>query len=185
MRANLALPVILPWPRAISTGNWNWPQSSLVCQSQSICTSCRMPNWSGPIPEPVTSVRLPHSAPAPNASCISVVLLDEGFEAPLQLFLGGESVVPGGGGLSHRRAGEMVFPPALNERITRVGPASVLGRRRRVVLGERRRVRRKRRICRLGQGGVVHVGSNDELRLARPAHQRDQLWIARPKGWSK
>src|SRR5579863_7230121 len=71
MRANFALPVILPWPRAISTGNWNWPQSSLVVQSQSICTSCRMPNWSGPMPEPVTSVRLPHSAPAPNASCMS------------------------------------------------------------------------------------------------------------------
>src|SRR6266851_2721670 len=62
MRANLALPVILPWPRAISTGNWNWPHNSLVVQSQSICTSCRMPNWSGPMPDPVTSVRFPRSA---------------------------------------------------------------------------------------------------------------------------
>src|SRR5205823_3029202 len=111
MRANLALPMILPWPRAMSTGNWNWPQSSLVLQSQSICTSCRMPNWSGPMPDPVTSVRLPHSAPAPNASCMLQYLL----QAPLQFFLGGKSVVPDGCHLRHRRAGEVVLPPALDD----------------------------------------------------------------------
>src|SRR5437016_8711722 len=115
MRANLALPAILPWPRAMSTGNWNWPQSSLVLQSQSICTSCKMPNWSGPMPEPVASVRLPHSAPAQNASCMSADSFRKSGEAPLQLFLGGEGVVPGGGHLGDRRAGEMVVPPALDE----------------------------------------------------------------------
>src|SRR5579885_27071 len=116
MRANLALPVILPWPRAISSGNWYWPHNSLVIQSQSIWTSWRMPNWSGPIPEPVTSVRLPHSAPAPNASCMLQALL----QAPLELFLGGESVVPRGGHAGHRRAGEVVVPPALDDGVERV-----------------------------------------------------------------
>src|SRR5579871_5902165 len=140
MRANLALPVILPWPRAISSGNWYWPHNSLVVQSQSIWTSWRMPNWSGPIPEPVTSVRLPHSAPAPKASCMLILLPLECREAPLQLFLGGESVVPGRGGLRHGRAREMVVPPALDER------GGVVGRR----------LRRKRRRRRLWRGGVVH-----------------------------
>src|ERR1700676_2531517 len=114
MRANLALPTILPWPRAISTGNWNWPHNSLVVQSQSICTSCRMANWSGLMPDPVTSVRLPHSAPAPNASCISEASPNEINEPPLQLFLGGESVVPGLRHLGHRRAGKVIGPPALD-----------------------------------------------------------------------
>ena len=45
----------------------------------------------GPIPEPVTSLRLPHNAPAPNASCMSNPFLKE----PLQRFLGGKGVVPG------------------------------------------------------------------------------------------
>src|SRR6266851_9839505 len=115
MRANFALPLILPWPRAISTGNWNWPHNSLVCQSHSICTSWRMPNWSGPIPDPVTSVRLPHSAPAPNASCMS----ENSLQAPLQLFLGGKSVVPGRRHLGHRRSGKMIGPPALHDVIER------------------------------------------------------------------
>src|SRR5437773_6769085 len=115
MRANFALPLILPWPRAISTGNWNWPHNSFVCQSQSICTSCRMPNWSGPMPDPVTSVRLPHSAPAPNASCMSEHSLGEVNKPPLQLFLGGESVVPGLRHLGDRRARKVVLPPALDD----------------------------------------------------------------------
>src|SRR5438477_3599301 len=114
MRANLALPLILPWPRAMSTGNWYWPHNSLVVQSQSICTSCRMPNCSGPIPDPLTSVRFPHSAPAPNASCMSQASLNEIDEAPLQLLFGGEGVVPGGRHLRHRRAREVVFPPPLD-----------------------------------------------------------------------
>src|SRR5216684_1055506 len=115
MRANLALPVILPWPRAISTGNWNWPHNSLVVQSQSICTSCRMPNWSGPMPEPVISLRVPHSAPAPNASCMSVSSPEDLGETPLQFFLGGKGVVPCQRHLCHGRAGEIVGPPALDD----------------------------------------------------------------------
>src|SRR6185437_16879559 len=116
MRANLALPVILPWPRAISSGNWYWPHSSFVCQSQSISTSCRIANWSGPMPEPVASVRLPHSAPAPKASC----MLRPFLQAPLQLFLGGECVVPDLGHSGRHRSGEMLFPPALDEAVERV-----------------------------------------------------------------
>src|SRR5690242_3314569 len=115
MRANFALPLILPWPRAMSTGNWYCPHNSLVVQSQSICTSCKIPNCSGPMPDPVTSVRLPHSAPAPKASCISQPSLNEIDKAPLQLLLGGESMVPGGRQLCDRRAGEVVGPPMFDD----------------------------------------------------------------------
>src|SRR5713226_1150211 len=121
MRANLALPVILPWPRAISTGDWSWPNKCLVVESQSICTSWRMPNWSGPMPEPVTSLRVPHSAPAPNASCMSAPSLEKIGKTPLQFFLGGEGVVPGLGHPGDRRAGEMVGPPALDDLAERFG----------------------------------------------------------------
>src|SRR5260370_21982767 len=79
-----------------------------------------MPNWSGPMPDPVTSVRLPHSAPAPNASCMSEHSQSEVDEAPLQLFLGGETVVPGLRHLGHRRAGEMILPPALDQIVERL-----------------------------------------------------------------
>src|SRR5579884_2343734 len=113
MRANLALPVILPWPRAMSTGNWFWPHSSFTCQSKSMSISCRIPNWSGPMPEPVVSVRFPHRAPAPNASCMSLTLL----QALLQVFLGGESDIPCGGDLGHGRTGEVIVPPLLDERV--------------------------------------------------------------------
>src|SRR5215203_806156 len=125
MRANLALPVILPWPRAMSTGNWNWPHNSRVVQSHSICTSWRMPNWSGPMPDPVTSVRVPHSAPAPNASCMSVSSVDEGGEPPLQIFLGGEGVVPGLRHLRDRGPGKMIGPPALDGVGDRAGRCGV------------------------------------------------------------
>src|ERR1700686_697219 len=110
----------------MSTGNWNWPHNSLVVQSKSICTSDNMPNWSGPMPEPITSVRLPHSAPAPNASCMSEDSPKLVNKAPLQLFLGGESVVPGLRHLGHRRSGKMIGPPALDdvlERLRRSGGA--------------------------------------------------------------
>src|SRR5439155_18887424 len=33
--------------------------------------SCSTPNWRGPIPEPATSVRSPHTAPEPKLNCMS------------------------------------------------------------------------------------------------------------------
>src|SRR5437016_10005009 len=33
--------------------------------------SCSTPNWRGPIPVPVTSVRSPHTAPEPKLNCMS------------------------------------------------------------------------------------------------------------------
>src|ERR1051325_1511152 len=104
-----------------------------------------MPNWSGPMPEPVTSVRLPHSAPAPNASCMYLTPLRRAGasppgwrvspalhvgETPLQFFLGGEDVVPDLRHLSHRRTREMIFPPTLDQLLERRRRWCSLRRRR-------------------------------------------------------
>src|SRR5690348_6767420 len=81
------------------------------------------------MPEPVASVRVPHRAPAPKASCMSAPFL----QSLLQFFLGGERVVPDLGHPGHRRTREMFVPPTLDDLVERVRRRPVFGQRYSVI----------------------------------------------------
>src|SRR5215472_1047951 len=77
--------------------------------------SCNTPNWRGPIPEPVTSVRSPQTAPEPKLNCIS----DTPLQQPLKLLLSGMGDIPGLRIAGDCRSRKMIGPPALNQVLDR------------------------------------------------------------------
>src|SRR5215469_10122998 len=93
--------------------------------------SCSTPNCRGPIPEPVTSVRSPHTAPEPKLNCISHTPLQQ----PLQFLLGGMGDIPSLRIAGDCRPREMIGPPAFNQMLDRselgglVGAVIFLGHR--------------------------------------------------------
>src|SRR5258708_444025 len=77
------------------------------------------PNCRGPMPEPVTSVRSPHTAPEPKLNCMS----NTPFQELLQPFLADMSDIPRLRITGDCRAREMVGPPAFDQQLNgnRVG----------------------------------------------------------------
>src|SRR5215470_20280259 len=70
------------------------------------------------MPEPVTSVRSPQTAPEPKLNCMS----DTPFQKPLQRLHGGVGDIPGLGIAGDCRTRKIVLPPALDQLIDRGGP---------------------------------------------------------------
>ncbi len=64
MRATFAFPVVLIVPRAIATGRWYCPVSSLMLAVSSMVTSCTSPKLTGVAF--AMSVRVPNNTPEPK-----------------------------------------------------------------------------------------------------------------------
>src|SRR3974377_571494 len=89
------------------------------------------PNGGGPIPEPVTSVRSPQTAPEPKLNCISDTPFQNSVlglnQEPLQNLFGGMGDIPSLGIAGDCRAREMVVPPAFDQLVDRTGSAPRCG----------------------------------------------------------
>src|SRR5689334_14060383 len=85
--------------------------------------SCRTPNWRGPMPDPITSVRSPHIAPEPKLTC----MLFTPLQSPRHALLDGVGDITSRGVASDCRAREMVCPPTFNQFLDRRRRGSLVG----------------------------------------------------------
>src|SRR5712671_2508889 len=85
--------------------------------------SCSTPNCRGPMPDPITSVRSPHSAPEPKLNCMLFTPRQE----PLQPLFGGVGDIPGLRVAGDRRTWEMVVPPTFNQQLDRRRRGGLVG----------------------------------------------------------
>src|SRR5438270_6458642 len=75
------------------------------------------------MPDPITSVRSPHSAPEPKLNCMLFTPLQQ----PLQPLFGGVGDIPGLRVAGDRRARKMVGPPTFNQLLDRRRRGSLVG----------------------------------------------------------
>src|ERR1700760_4313696 len=76
--------------------------------------SCSTPNCRGPIPEPFTSVRSPHTAPEPKLNCMPLTPFQEALPTLLRRMRDIPGRVAG-----DRRAGKVIVPPRLDQLLDR------------------------------------------------------------------
>src|SRR5437868_10936635 len=102
------------------------------------------------MPDPITSVRSPHTAPEPKLNCMSFTPRQE----LLQHLFGSVGDIPGLRVAGDCRAREMVGPPTFNQQLDRRGRSALVGAV--IFLGHwsllrRRRIERKHRASMLNK----------------------------------